>query len=283
MMEIILAKNNGFCFGVKNAYDKSMTLSKGKIYFLGELVHNKETTDKLLSKGVIVQDINEVPNNSTVVIRAHGVSKEIYKIAQDKKIEVIDLTCPKVSKIHELINKYNDYFIVIIGKKNHPEILGSVSYANNYVVVEEESDIELISNKIKDYNDKIYIFSQTTFSKDKFNKITDKLKNIIENEIVIIPCICPTTKMRQEEIKELSNKVDFMLIIGGKNSSNTQKLYNIASNNVKSIWIENEKELNIDELRKYDKIGIASGASTDMETVIRIKEYIEYMIDNNMC
>ena len=274
-MEVILAKNNGFCFGVKNALDKSLDLVGDNIYFLGELVHNKETIKAIEGIGKIVSDIEDVPDGATLVVRAHGVSTDIYKRVRDKKLKIVDLTCPKVRKIHEMVEQYNNHFIIIIGKKDHPEILGTISFAKRYVLISNEDEIDDLYEEIDNYKDKIYVFSQTTFSKEKYDKIVEKLKNTFYCEFEFVSCICPTTEIRQKEVERLSKEVDLMIIIGGKNSSNTNKLYEIAVKNTDCLLIENEDEIDIEKVKKYNKVGISSGASTNMDCVLRIKKYLE--------
>ncbi len=273
-MEIIIGKESGFCFGVKRAVDgvENEVKTKGKIYCLGEIVHNEVVVKRLKEKGVIfVDDLEDVNNNENLAIRAHGVSEDIYDKAKAKNLNIIDFTCPKVKQIHSKIKEaYNQGFkIILIGKKDHPETIGSMGYAKDVYVIEDISEIETLP-----YFDKVFSIVQTTFSFEKYIKIESKLKEKY-NDIVCVNSICPSTKNRQEECREISRKVDFMIIIGGKNSSNTKKLFDVACSECENcIIIQDENDKKIEDSRKYDIIGLMSGASTPMETIDKVVEKI---------
>lgn len=281
-MEIIIGKTAGFCYGVKRAVEGSLKETSDKqIYCLGELVHNKQVMNEIEKQGIkLIEDINEVPNNSKVIIRAHGVVKEIYEIAKEKNIELVDYTCPNVLKIHEVASKYKkeNYYIFVIGNKTHPETIGTMSYCgNNYSCIETEDDIndsikKLKESKIKD----LLIIVQTTFSEAKFKLIKEKIEETINDiNIVVKNTICAATSTRQKETENLSKEVDCMIIIGGKNSSNTKKLYELAEKNCqKAIAIETKEELNKEELLKYKKIGIMAGASTPKKNIDEVAELL---------
>jgi len=285
-MEIIIGKTAGFCFGVENAVNKTKEQLKNKknIFCLGELVHNKQVTEELENEGLIfIDDISD--SKKDVIIRAHGEKKETYDKANKLNLNVIDLTCPKVTKIHKIAEEYANkgYYILLIGKSNHPEVIGTLSYCGeNCDIIEEKSEIEQKLEKIyKSENKKILIISQTTFSLEKFNKIVlliqEKLKDNIEIEIK--KTICDATRLRQEETKELSLKVDAMIIIGGRHSSNTNKLYEIAKANCSnSILIESSIELDKEEMEKYKKVGIMAGASTPKKSIESVVEML-----NELC
>lgn len=276
-MEIIEGKTSGFCGGVRNAFTKAeqeLDKTKEEIYCLGELVHNKQVIEKLEKKGLkTIEDIEEAKDKA--IIRAHGVSKEVYKRAKQKGIELIDLTCPKVLQIHKMVEEYaqKEYFIMLVGVENHPEVIGTMSFCgeNSFLIRNEED----IGNAIKSINkSKILILAQTTYSLKKFEEILEKIKNVVGDkyQIDIKDTICPATRMRQEETEELSKKVDYMIIVGGKNSSNTKKLYEIAKANCKnSVVVETVQELDLEYIRKLEKIGIMAGASTPKESVEEIK------------
>ena len=283
-MKVIVGKNAGFCYGVKRAVDgakEELNNSNNSIYCLGEIVHNKEVVKILEEQGMkVVEDISEAKGK--VIIRAHGVCKDIYKIAQDRGIIIKDYTCPKVLKIHEIAEKYSKegFFIILTGSKKHPENIGTMSFCgNNYFVVEDEdmldSAIEEFKNsKIK----KLLLISQTTFSVEKFNRIQEKVRNMITSdiELVIKNTICAATKIRQEETAELAKEVDAMIIIGGKNSSNTKKLYEVAKKYCKkSISIENEKELDVEYFKDCSVVGIMAGTSTPQESIERVQNILK--------
>ena len=287
-MEVIVAKFAGMCGGVKHTVDmanKILDENKQKtIYCLGKLVHNENVIKKLENKGMkIVENINEVPNNSIVIFRAHGVTKDNYEIANEKNLKVYDLTCENVKKIQRKVINNKQKYIIIIGKKDHAESVATKSFADtNSVILENEEEIKMAIQKVIDSKiNKVYIVAQTTYSSLKFNEISEKLKerlNSIGIETEIDKTICMATEIRQKEADELSKKADSVIVIGGKNSSNTKKLYDIALNNCKNVYfIESAKELNIDEIKNknYKKILILAGASTPSEDIKEVKEKLE--------
>ena len=272
-MEIILGKNAGFCFGVKNAIKKAEeNLEKyNEISCLGELVHNKQVIEKLEKKGLhTIENIEEAKNN--VIIRAHGIPKQTYEIAQKLKLNLIDLTCPKVLKTHEIVENYSNkgYHIIFTGIKNHPEAIGTISFADKVSCIEDVSELDLVIKQIQSLNIKnVLLLSQTTFSLKKFDEISEKLKSMLDKtyNLEIKNTICSATELRQKETLELSKQVECMIIIGGKNSSNTKKLYDIATQNCPTILISQASELNLNELKSYNKIGVIAGASTPQESI----------------
>ena len=284
-MEIIIGKTAGFCFGVENAVNKTKEQLKNKknIFCLGELVHNKQVTEELESQGLVfIDDIKTAEED--VIIRAHGEKKETYLKASELGLNVIDLTCPKVTRIHNIAEEYanKEYYIFLIGNKKHPETIATISYCgNNSHIIENEEDIEIaLKNLYQSKINKLLILSQTTFSLDKFNKILNLISHDIKNiELEVRKTICDATRLRQEETKELSKRVDMMIIIGGRHSSNTNKLYEIAKENCdNSILIENSEEIDIEEIKKYNKIGIMAGASTPKKSIDTVVEML-----NELC
>lgn len=282
-MEVILGKTAGFCFGVENAVKNTEEeISKNKnVYALGELTHNRQVMDKLEKKGLIVkEDIEEIPNDSTVIFRAHGVPPKIYDIAKQKNLNIVDLTCKSVLRIHNVVEDLTSKgnYIFIIGKKEHPEIVGIYGFCGeNASIIGKEEDIDqAIINFQKTGLKKIIIIAQTTFNSEKFKKIVDDIKSSIDSkyEIEVINTICNATVIRQRETDEISKNVDMMVIIGGKNSSNTEKLYNIAKANCENtIWIETKDE--IKEIKNVSKVGIMAGASTPKESIMDVVNYIK--------
>ena len=275
-MEIIVGKKAGFCFGVKRAVEgslKEILKEKKNVYCLGELVHNKQVMDGLISKGVIlIQDIKEVPDNSKVIIRAHGAKKETYNYANNHGIELIDFTCPFVLKIHDIAKKYQSdgYYIFVVGNKVHPETIGTISYCgNNCDVIEEIDDIGKAIDNFNNSNiGKLLVIVQTTYSEKKFGEIEKIIKDKVKIEdLVIKNTICLSTSERQKETMRIAKDVDAMIIIGGKNSSNTKKLYEVSKKYCdKTILIETVNDL-IDDLSKMKKVGIMAGASTPDESI----------------
>lgn len=278
-MNIIVGENAGFCFGVRNAVNNTIDELKNdkKIYCLGELVHNKQVTDELKTKGVIfINGIEEAKGKT--IIRAHGVPLNVYEKAKKMKIELKDLTCPKVLAIHKLAIKYKneDYYIFLVGQKEHPEVIGTISFCgDNCSIIENTEDIEKEIEKYKKSNLKrAVILAQTTISSIVFNNIVDKIKEYIEN-IEIKNTICTATKTRQKETENIAKQVDCMVIIGGKHSSNTTKLYDIAKKNCKNVFlVENKNDLEIEKIRQWEDIGIMAGASTPEKS---IKEIVDIL------
>ena len=286
-MEIILGKMAGFCGGVKKAIDKTYKEaenSKEEIYCLGDLVHNPVVLKKLEKMGVkIINSLNEVPNpdGKTVIIRAHGVTKDIYEQANKMGIKIKDLTCPKVLKIHEKAEEYkqNGYYLFLIGAKKHPEVIGTFGFCGeNACMIESMEDIPISLQKFQESNKKkIAIISQTTFSLKKFQEFTEKIKeNLKEIEILIDNTICNATSTRQKETGELAKNVDAMTIIGGKNSSNTKKLYELAKEeNANTQIVETVAEIELDKIKGRKKIGIMAGASTPNESIEEVVRKLE--------
>ncbi len=277
-MNIILAKNSGFCNGVKYTINETEKILKenNKVYCLGEIIHNEEVIDKLTKKGLIFKDdIKDIPDNETVIFRAHGVSPEIYKIAKQKNLKIYDLTCGKIRIIHNQVKEIKDSLIILIAKKNHPETIGTYGYNDNIFIIENNEDIDKCYKEYKNTK-KIYVISQTTFSSKKFDELLTNIKNkFINTKITVNKSICPSTTNRQNEVIDISKKVDIMLIIGGKNSSNTKELYNLAIKYCKNTYlIQNEKDI-IFNINKDNNIGIMAGASTSIETVKRVIEKID--------
>lgn len=282
-MEIIIGKTSGFCAGVLNAVtkaEKELDKEQGKIYCLGELVHNRQVVEKLEAKGLeTIENIEE--SKKKTIIRAHGIAKEIYKIANKKRIELIDLTCPKVLQIHSIAEEYSQkgYYIILVGVENHPESIGTISFCGekSYLLKDKEDILDAINKLNESKTNKLLVIAQTTYSLKKFEEIVNELEKLLKDkcEIEVKNTICSATRLRQEETEKISKEVDAMIIVGGKNSSNTKKLYDIAKTNcMNTILVETVKELNINDMKRYKKIGIMAGASTPNESVEEIKNML---------
>ena len=274
-MEVIVAKSAGFCFGVKRAVDNVYDAIKNnndtkKIYTFGPIIHNEEVVKDLESKGVTVIESKEqlkALDEGIVVIRSHGVEKEIYDIIQEKGLEIIDATCPFVKKIHKIVmeEQKKGRFIIIIGNDNHPEVEGIKGWMkSDYAVVSCEEDIEKIDLK---RNKKISIVSQTTFNYNKFNNLVEIIRKK-GYDIIVLNTICNATNERQTEAKEIASKVDAMIVIGGKHSSNTQKLYDICNNECNlTYYIQTIDDLDLSKLQSVSCVGITAGASTPINII----------------
>lgn len=287
-MEIIVGRNAGFCYGVKRAVEgakQEIEKNEKDVFCLGEIVHNKQVVNSLEEQGIIfIEDIKEAKGKT--IVRAHGISKEIYDKAKKKKIELKDYTCPNVLKIHEIAEKYagNGYYIFLCGNKSHPENIGTASFCGKHMAfIEKEEEVLYALNQFeKSKIKKLLLISQTTYSLDKFHQIEEMIKSEIseEVELVIKNTICRATEIRQKETEELSKKVDCMIIIGGVNSSNTRKLYDIAKKNCKkSITIEKLSQLDLKEIENFQKVGIMAGASTPQNSIKEVQKKIECMIN----
>ncbi len=259
-MEIIRAPYSGFCFGVKQAIEtaeKEADKSNEKIYSFGPLIHNKGVTDELEEKGVFIIDtLENLPERSKVIVRSHGIGKWFYDEAASKNIEVIDATCPYVKRIHQLVhNAYEEgKQVVIVGDANHPEVQGINGWCENTAIILNEPT-EIIK-------DNLFVVAQTTIRKDLFDSVVYLLKKI-NKAVEVNNTICSATSKRQEGCKETALKVDAMLVVGDKKSSNTKKLYEIAKKYCKNAYfIDDIKNLPLKEVEKYNKIGLAAGAST---------------------
>lgn len=284
-MDIILGKKAGFCYGVRRAVEDSQKQinQNEKIYCLGELVHNKQVIEDLKEKGLIfIEELDEIKeDNSKVIIRAHGIEKNIYNKAKEKGIKLIDNTCPNVLKIHKLAQDYKKegYFIFLTGTKNHPENIGTISYCGkNFYLIEDENNIkEAINYLEKTKIRNVLLISQTTYSTAKFKNIEEILQQELKDyNFIIKNTICLATELRQKETEEISKKVDMMIIIGGKNSSNTKKLYEIASLNCnKTVCIETKEDINVEDFKDIKTIGIMAGASTPQKSIDEVIKVIQ--------
>ena len=285
-MEIIIGKNSGFCNGVRYTVEEAKkSLQDGdKIYCLGEIVHNERVVKELEEKGmIIIHDIDEAPDFSKVIIRAHGDVKDTYDKAKEKHLQLIDLTCGKIKIIKDkVIQKSKDHYIVIIGKKNHPESLGIFSFAGDYAfIVEDFEDIEKCIESVRgSSHSSIFIVSQTTFNGEKFDLLVDEIKKFSDFEIEVDKSICNATSNRQKETDELSKKVDIMIIVGGKDSSNTKELEVLSRKNLDRVYlVQDYHDLEEISICENDKIGIMAGASTPEVVVSEIVEYLNSLSD----
>ncbi|MGN1032890.1 MAG: 4-hydroxy-3-methylbut-2-enyl diphosphate reductase [Intestinibacter sp.] len=277
-MEIKIAKNAGFCFGVKRAMQMAsdeLDDKSTKVYSLGPLIHNKQAVSKYEEKGLnVVEEISEIPTDERVIIRSHGVGESIYNEAHSKSIKIVDTTCPFVKKIHKIVNDFykKGYKIIIIGNKNHPEVIGINGWCDNSAVIIKTTDE--IDKIYFDQNQKYCVVSQTTVDVDDYEKITSKLSSVLK-DATIKNTICSATKERQLSAKSLAKEVDCMIVIGGKHSSNTQKLVNICKEVTDTFAIETKDELNKEELKKYNLIGITAGASTPDWIISDVIDFLE--------
>ena len=273
--KVTVAKSAGFCFGVRKAVERVYELLEEgeKISILGELIHNKSVTDDLETKGAAtIDDVCACKEDSTLVIRTHGVGEAITKKAQDTARKVVDLTCPYVKAIHKIVSEqsHSGKKVVIVGDKNHPEVLGICGWVSGEYYVVNTPD-EAAALKL----DGVCVVAQTTINRTSFEKIVSELKKSC-SDVMVNDTICASTKVRQTEAQELSTQCDIMFVIGGKSSSNTKKLYEICKKNCEQTYfIENFEEIPQDINYKNKKIGITAGASTPQGIIEEVADTME--------
>ena len=278
-MDIKLAGHAGFCFGVDKAVKTAFDLQyNGKVATFGELIHNSQVIDALHEKGILAVDsVEGLEEKDCVIIRAHGVGPDVYGALEKRNVTVLDATCPYVKRIHEIVkkNQIEGSRIIIVGDPHHPEVIGINGWCGGKaLIVSDESDIENL-----DFSDeRICTVAQTTFKRSKYDAIFESLKKKFAFAIKF-DTICNATVQRQSEAAELSKIVDAMVVIGGRNSSNTQKLYEICRENCSSTYlIENASELPLFN-NKNITVGITAGASTPDWVIKEVIFHMEDMIN----
>ena len=282
-MDVTVAKTAGFCFGVKRAVEKVYEqIEKGKtpIYTFGPIIHNEEVVRDLEERGVKVLETAEELRQLTdgvVVIRSHGVGKDIYDILEKNGIEIIDATCPFVKKIHRIVSEQNENGrrVIIVGNGKHPEVEGIKGWGNDDTLVIETAE-EFEKLQISD-GEKLCIVAQTTFNYNKFQDLVEKISKT-RYDILVLNTICNATQERQVEARQIASQVDVMIVIGGRNSSNTQKLYEICRRECKeTYYIQTLKDFKPEKAGSVRSVGITAGASTpnqiieEVHTNLRIK------------
>ncbi len=283
-MEVILAKSAGFCFGVKRALEtvqKEIDTGNAPIYTYGPIIHNEIVVQDLEEKGVSVlpeeQDewgtLHLSEQNASVIIRSHGVSREV-KEALEENSHVVDATCPFVLKIHRTVEKYGaeGYHILITGDSTHPEVQGIIGWipeGTRYTVISTEEEAE---NFTVSDGEKICMVSQTTFQFNKFEELVEIIKRK-GYDITCLNTICSATEERQTEAHDIAGKVDVMIVIGGKHSSNSQKLYEICKKrNPHTYFIQSQDDLDLSVLKSINSVGITAGASTPQKIIEEVQE-----------
>ena len=280
--EILLTEPRGFCAGVERAIgivNRAIEIFDETIFVKHEVVHNKYVIEELIKKGVVfIESLEEVPDNAILIYSAHGVSKEVSDLASEKNLKIFDATCPLVTKVHFEIHKYakEDTDVILIGHHGHPEVEGTmgqyVSEKGKIHLIESEDDVSKLVIK----NDKIAYVSQTTLSVDDTATIIDSLKRKFPR--IIGPRkddICYATQNRQEAVKKILGYCDSLIVVGSQNSSNSQRLKEIALQHGKSAYlIDNEHQLDIDSLRNDKVIGVTAGASAPEDTVQTLIKFL---------
>lgn len=280
--KIQLAETAGFCFGVNRAIELvEKLLSEGKkVCTLGPIIHNPQMVESLENRGVIIaESIADVPDGYTVVIRSHGVDKATYKEIENRGLEVCDATCPFVYKIHKIVEKNSgeNTPVLIAGDEAHAEVIGIMGFAcSDVYCFKTEEELNEIIEKCKNnsQNDPIVV-SQTTFNAKKWEVFKKIIKKVYTNAI-FFDTICDATTERQNEADSLAEKTDLMVVIGGRHSSNTKKLFEICSKKTKTILIETADELNTADFKSVRFVGVTAGASTP---AVIIKEVLNRMTE----
>lgn len=277
-MKITVAKSSGFCSGVQHAVDTALSIDAENTYLLGELIHNPSVTHEIASRGIrTVESAEEVPSGATLILRSHGVGKSVYAECERKGIRVVDCTCPFVRKTQKIAERESGKgrTVVVVGEKKHPEVIGICGWCEGGAAVVERGDEEEIL-PLKGKN--LSIVAQTTCPEEKFAKIIKNIENICEKTVEIFKTICYTTKERQREAEELSQKSDAMLVIGGMNSSNTNKLYEICKSRCANVFrISDPGSFEYQKIKNFKNVGIVSGASTPHTQT----QEVLFKMDNN--
>ena len=266
MKKVMMAKSAGFCFGVKRAVDTVYeNASKKNVYTFGPIIHNEEVVKDLEKKGVqVIQSLEELDKlqGGTIIIRSHGVSKNVYDSIRRRGMEIVDATCPFVLKIHKIVREESEKGkqIIIIGNENHPEVEGIMGWSVTPTIVidsrEKAQSLKLLPSC------EVCIVSQTTFNYKKFQELVEIISEKGYN-MNISNTICNATEERQTEARDIAKQVDAMIVIGGSSSSNTRKLYEICKNECDdTFYIQTLNDLDLSKLGMADCIGITAGAST---------------------
>ena len=278
-MKVELAKSAGFCFGVEKAVNTVYEEAKKNdeiVYTLGPIIHNEEVVKDMKRCGVEavnIEDLNSLPKG-TVIIRSHGVSKDVYNFVKHSGHRVVDATCPFVKKIHAIVSVQSGKkkTVVIIGNPKHPEVIGIRGWGdeNTYAVENIEQFINLNLKK----DEEIVIVAQTTFNHKKFQEIIDKIL-FLGYDVRCFNTICNATQERQAEAKKIASNVDAMIVIGDKKSSNTGKLVEICQEECKNtVFIQTLEDLNYDALLSVDSVGITAGASTPKHIIEEVQNIV---------
>lgn len=278
-MEVIVAKKSGFCFGVKRAVDKvyEQAEKNSPIYTYGPIIHNEEVVRDLSEKGVrVIEDADALRGISggTIIIRSHGVEKAIYDLIEEQGLECVDATCPFVKRIHKIVSEESEKGkqIVIVGNCGHPEVEGIMGWCKSAPAVVET--VEEAENFKCEQGREICIVSQTTFNYKKFEDIVEIFQNKYYN-VSVANTICNATEERQTEAREIAASVDAMIVIGGKHSSNTRKLFEICSRECENTYyIQTLDDLHLELPKSVRLVGITAGASTPNNIIEEVQNYV---------
>ena len=278
-MKVTVAKSARFCFSVKRAvdmvYEQIEDAKERPIYTYGPIIHNEEVVKELAEKGVRViaedEDLHGL-EPGTVIIRSHGVGRKVKEDLENAGFTIVDATCPFVQKIHRYVAKYAEegYFVLIVGSESHPEVQGIVGWMPNdsYAVISTPQDLEDLALA----GEKICIVSQTTFNYNKFQELVEIIRKK-GYDILVLNTICNATEERQSEAATIARDVDAMIVIGGKHSSNTQKLFEICKKECQdTYYIQTKEDLDLSVLQSISNVGITAGASTPNKIIEEVQK-----------
>ena len=282
MRKITVAKSAGFCFGVDRAVNLvEKLLDDGKkVATLGPIIHNPQMVEMLSQRGVvIVDDENKTPDGSVLVIRSHGVSREVEENITAAGLECCNATCPFVLKIHRIVNKNSsaDIPVLIAGDENHAEVIGIIGHCNGkvYCFKSREQLEDIIKSSQINAETPICVVAQTTFNAKIWSECKKKLKKVYTNA-KIFDTICDATELRQSEAQQLAEQSDLMVVVGGRHSSNTKKLFDLCSEKCKTVLVESADELLYEDIASAQLVGLTAGASTP---AVIIKEVLNTMTE----
>jgi len=285
--KILVAKSAGFCFGVKRAVDAVYALlDEGKtVCTLGPIIHNPQMVETLKERGVvIVSSPEETADGTTLVIRSHGVSKDVYDTIEQQGITCHDATCPFVAKIHRIVSEQsaNGATVLIAGDEGHPEVIGIRGHCHtpSYVFSSEEELLKLEESGILGQNDPVVLVAQTTFHINTWKKCSKIAKKHYTN-LLIFDTICSATAKRQEEAIALSQQSDVMVIVGGRQSSNTAKLREVCRPYCRTVLIEKAEELTAESFADAKVIGLTAGASTPSDIIKEVLSTMSEIVNNS--
>uniref|UniRef100_A0A7C6AFK2 4-hydroxy-3-methylbut-2-enyl diphosphate reductase n=1 Tax=candidate division WOR-3 bacterium TaxID=2052148 RepID=A0A7C6AFK2_UNCW3 len=270
-MKIYCARHSGFCFGVKRAIKMAMDAARrhNSVYSIGPLIHNRDFVATLEKKGIrVIENIDDIKSpDETIIIRSHGIRPALLRRLKKKGVDIIDATCPKVRRAQRYVEKLVEagYFVIIVGEKDHPEVRGLLGYAGkNSAIYSDEMELR---------HKKIGVVPQTTLD---FEHFYSAVKNLLPKviEMKIYNTICDETILRINEALSIAKKVDMMLVIGGKNSANTTRLYQICKSIKPSYHIESVRDIKKEWFKGVKSVGITAGASTPDEQIKKVLNYL---------
>ena len=275
-MKLTIGEHAGFCFGVRRAVDKAFACAKEGLpcVTLGPLIHNPQEVARLESAGVrSVDSLDEVAPGQTVIIRSHGVTPAVHEMCSARGLSVIDCTCPHVAHVHQLVQEYSadGGAVIIVGEPEHPEVVGIAGWASGPVFIlptREAAQSALLP-------DRALVVAQTTLRRDRFEDVVSVIRGKVA-DLTVRMTICAATSKRQQEAEELSREADVMIIVGGRNSSNTQKLLETCRLRCKRAYqVETPEDIPQGAVRPTDRVAITAGASTPQWLLEQVRSRIE--------